>query len=97
MPRAAPGFNARGALGRNLRINYYRFAHAMNRPGADVPSYSQAVVHSHPVFGTQIHKYPLPTVPVLGCLWLLGGLKTVNCRPLLQQSPPASSLVLWRI
>jgi hypothetical protein len=100
MPRAAPGFNARGALGRNLLVKYHRSAHAMDRHGAGVLGYSLAVVHSHPVLRHSDSAVSLPLhIPgswvVCGCLGEVESL-VGDCRP----PPPGNprrppGMALW--
>ena len=100
MPRAAPGFNARGALGRNLQMDYYRSAHAMNGPGAGVLGDSLEVVHSHPVLQCSDSAVSLPLhIPgswvERGCLGEVESL-VGDCRPPPPGNPRRPSIMgLW--
>lgn len=102
MPRAAPGFNARGALGRNLLAKYYGSVNAMDRPGAGVLGYSLAVVHSHPVLRHSDSAVSLP-LHILGSWVVCGCLGEVeslvgDCRPPPPGNPRRpSSMALWHM
>ena len=102
MPRAAPGFNARGALGRNLQMDYYRSAHAMNGHVAGVLGYSLEVVDSHPVLQCSDSAVSLPLhIPgswvERGCLGEVESL-VGDCRPPPPGNPRRPSIMgLWHM